>query len=134
MRETLRLLTHELTKPQIRFLLLLSPLLLTACGNVSDEKKPISIVKPTVASVNNYYCESGESIKVSYPTNDIAIVQYQGMQYKMKIAVAASGARYVNDTFEWWSKGVTSGAEGVLFKRLTNEPSASIIERCNKQS
>lgn len=48
----------------------------------------------------------------------------------MRIAVSGSGARYVSDGLEWWTKGSGAGAAGTLFRHLADGTSGEIIESC----
>ena len=80
--------------------------------------------------MHNYRCESGQSIVAAYPSADTATIKYKGSSYDMKIAVSASGARYVGGGLEWWTKGSGAGSEGTLFRHLADGSSGSIIETC----
>lgn len=108
-----------------------SILLVSAC-NGSPENK-VEADASTVASTStthNYRCESGEAIATTYPTTDSATVQYKGSVHKMQIAVSGSGARYVGDDMEWWSKGSGAGSEGTLFHHNADGTSGETIELC----
>ncbi len=95
------------------------PLLLCAALAGCNEPTPSGTAGKDAAgstSTHVFRCESGRSIEVSYPDTDSAIVVYEGRTFRMKIAVSASGARYVGEGMEWWSKGAGPGAEGSLFR------------------
>lgn len=51
-----------------------------------------------------YQCESGDVAQVTYE-QDKAVLQYRGKTHTLEQAISASGARYRNDSLEWWSKG-----------------------------
>lgn len=58
------------------------------------------------------------------------MVQYKGGTYTMKNAVSGSGARYVGDDLEWWTKGSGAGAYGSLIHHNTDGTSGDTIEIC----
>lgn len=59
---------------------------------------------------------SGKRLIARYTEPDLATVYYDGYTYRMSIAVSGSGARYVGDGLEWWSKGSGTGAWGMLLR------------------
>jgi membrane-bound inhibitor of C-type lysozyme len=59
------------------------------------------------------------------------MVQYKGTTYHMKIAISASGSKYVAPEFIWWTKGSGPGSSGTLFSRMANGTSGEVIERCS---
>ncbi len=61
------------------------------------------------APVTTYRCSDGSTVRASYPTSDTARVTANGQTIDMRIAVSASGARYVSDTWQWWTRGTTEG-------------------------
>ncbi|WP_323752529.1 MliC family protein [Marinobacter sp.] len=99
-------------------LALASALLISACAGI-----PSSVTQ-------NYQCESGKTVAVSYRTSDTAEVDYKGNSYDMSIAVSGSGARYVGGGIEWWVKGSGSDAEGLLLKHRAGGSSGDILESC----
>ena len=110
-----------------------SILLVSACAsspqnNVDAKTSAVA----STSSIHNYRCESGESIAVTYPSTDSATVQYKGANSEMKIAVSGSGARYVGNALEWWSKGSGAGSEGTLFHHNADGSSGEIIELCKE--
>lgn len=50
-------------------------------------------------------CNNGEKFKVSYPTQQSAIMYYHDELLLLNEAISASGARYTNETLQWWTKG-----------------------------
>lgn len=109
-----------------------------SAGCTASEKEPETQVNSTaeVASsetvTHNYRCESGEAISAQYVTTDSAIVQYKGKTYRMQIAISGSGARYVDNELEWWTKGSGAGSEGTLFHHLADGTSGDRIESCTE--
>lgn len=79
-------------------------------------------------AVDQYRCESGEGVTVRYPAVDVAIVQYKGSSHTMALAVSASGARYVGNGLEWWTKG----AEATMFRHEADGSSGDIVESCTR--
>ena len=111
-----------------------SALLVSACGSAPQDEmiSQSSETTPPASSVHNYRCESGEVITATYPSTDFATVQYKGTDYTMQIAVSGSGARYVSEDLEWWTKGSGSGSEGTLFQHMADGTSGDSIERCTE--
>jgi len=73
-----------------------------------------------------YQCDSGRQIMASYPEEgDRAVLSYQGKRLRLTRAIAASGARYVGDDHEWWSKG----REASLFQ---GEAENMLLEACHQ--
>lgn len=84
-------------------------------------------VQPAVAT---YECESGALIQASYLDTDHARIAYQGRTRTLTIAVSASGARYVGEGVEWWTKGSGPGSSGSLFAYQSDGASGELIETC----
>lgn len=109
-----------------------SILLVSACTSSpqdeADTRSPVAT--SSTSSAHDYRCDSGETIVASYPSTDSATVQYKGSTHTLQIAVSASGARYVGDDLEWWTKGSGPGSEGTLFHHKADGTSGEIIERC----
>lgn len=103
---------------------LASAALLGACSSLpfGADKAP--------AETTTYACESGATIAASYPDTDSATIVYQEQQHRMQIAVSGSGARYVGDGLEWWTKGSGPGADGTLFEHLRDGTSGDALEHC----
>lgn len=77
-----------------------------------------------------YRCESGATIQVHYPSNSTATVTYAEQTLAMTIAVSASGARYVGEQLEWWTKGAGVGSKGTLFRHEPDGTTGEAVERC----
>lgn len=54
------------------------------------------------------HCENGETVEAGY-AGDIAIIRYKNKKHFMRSAISGSGARYVGDGMEWWTKGFEEG-------------------------
>lgn len=101
-----------------------STLIIAACAAQQAE------IPAFQAFTSNWQCESGAAITASYPDTDTAIVTYKGKVYNLKIAVSASGARYVGEEIEWWTKGSGPGATGSLFRHNPDGTSGDTLELC----
>lgn len=106
-------------------LLAAAVLLLGACGTAPAPAVP--------AGAQAYACESGARIVASYPDTDTATVTYQGRTHRLKIAVSASGARYVDERIEWWTKGSGKGASGTLLRHNADGTSGDVLELCTAE-
>ena len=111
-----------------------SVLVISACGSAPQDEMTAQTPEatPPASSVHSYRCESGEVITATYPSTDSATVQYKDTNYTMQIAVSGSGARYVGENLEWWTKGSGSGSEGALYQHMTDGTSGDSIERCTE--
>lgn len=111
--------------------ILFSTLLVTACAtSQQQENDQTAASSPAVPEAHDYVCESGETIIASYPDPDSAKVHYKGSAHAMQIAVSGSGARYVGDGLEWWTKGSGSGSHGTLFQHKADDRSGKRLESC----
>ena len=54
------------------------------------------------------HCENGETVEARY-AGDMAIVIYKNRKHTMRTVISGSGARYIGDGMEWWSKGFEEG-------------------------
>ena len=81
---------------------------LTAC-NRAPEKAAEAGAAPADTTFITYVCEDGRTVRATYPDPDTAIVDVDGVKRTLKIAISASGARYIGDGVQWWSKGMDQG-------------------------
>ncbi|HEK2025657.1 MliC family protein [Proteus mirabilis] len=63
------------------------------------------IATPALAAKTEAYDCEGQKIRVSFPNDDLAVMDYNDELIVLKSAVAASGARYVGESFQLWGKG-----------------------------
>ncbi|MES3029729.1 MAG: MliC family protein [Pseudomonadota bacterium] len=56
-----------------------------------------------------YVCDDGRTVRATYPDPDTAIVDIGGTKRTLKIAISASGARYIGEGVQWWTKGMDQG-------------------------
>ena len=86
---------------------------LAACNKPAEQAQapqaPAAAPPPTAATPTTYACDDGRSLKASYPDTDTAVVELDGQTHTLKIAISASGARYVGDGLQWWTKGMADG-------------------------
>ena len=106
-------------------------LLASGCANFRNADRAQLAASPSVARAHDYQCESGETITAAYSSTDTATVKYKTRTYTMQIAISASGARYVGEGFEWWTKSSGPGSEGILFRHKADGTTGEIVERCN---
>lgn len=109
-------------------------LLVSACTDSTQDKvdTKTSVTTPPTSLIHNYQCDSGETIAATYPSTGSTTIQYMGSRYTLHIAISASGARYVGDELEWWTKGSGLGSEGTLFHHMADGTSGEIIELCRE--
>ncbi len=107
-------------------LVLTVPLLVVACNSVPPAQEE------AVTSAL-YTCESGVKIVAGYSDTDTATVHYKGRTYSLKNAVSASGARYVGEGIEWWTKGAGRGASGSVLQHLADGTSGAVLEACTQE-
>lgn len=113
----------------MRSLLLIVVIAIAGCAHHSRATQS----SPTHPLLTPYQCESGRTIWASYPTYSTAVVTYRGQTLRMRIAVSASGARYVGGGLEWWTKGHWSGYEGTLFRHRSDGRTGEILEQCQQR-
>lgn len=81
-----------------------------------------------------YQCKSGRTVRASYPSNSVAVVEYEDRTLQMSLAVSASGARYVGQQLEWWTKGSGPGAAGTLLRHEADGTTGAIVDQCEQRS
>lgn len=63
----------------------------------------------SAAPLFSYRCDDGHIFHVAYPDSDHAVMIYNDDVKLLRIAVAASGARYTGSGWQWWIKGQEEG-------------------------
>lgn len=109
---------------------LVSAMLLTACSSPPPDAVENRTRQFDPQLEQSYGCESGEVVSAAYPSTDSAILHYKGTDHVMQLAVSASGARYVADRLEWWTRGTGPGSEGSLFRHSVDGTTGELLERC----
>lgn len=77
-------------------------------AETAESKAPKADAAATPATVR-YSCADGSTVEARYPTPETAQIVTAGKTVDMTIAQSASGARYVGDGWQWWTKGMTDG-------------------------
>lgn len=115
-------------------LTLTSLLFISGCAStVQEQVNDQTTVPPQFTpATRNYHCTSGETITATYPSVDSATIQYSKTIHTLQIAISGSGARYVGDGLEWWTKGTGVGAAGMLSRLRADGTSGEIIQRCKE--
>lgn len=65
----------------------------------------IFIAQPALAAKTDTYNCEGQKVRVSFPDEQLAVMDYSNELIVLKEAVSASGARYVGENFQLWSNG-----------------------------
>lgn len=90
--------------------------LLTACKPpaqpVESHAPPVAV--PPAVKTTRYYCDDGRTVLASYPTRDRAELTIAAARLKLAVAKSGSGARYVGDGAQWWTKGMDRGRLSAL--------------------
>lgn len=73
------------------------------------DARPVPPGTPTGDAPVAYACAEGDTVVATYATRDEAVVVFRGDTARLRIAIAASGARYTGDGLEWWSRGLDEG-------------------------
>lgn len=98
---------------------------LVACGRQEATEAPPPTPKPSLAGAPaaealggaatlgrnplTYRCEDGRTLRAAYPDSETAILEVGGQTHRLNVARSASGARYVGDGWQWWTKGMADG-------------------------
>ena len=113
---------------------LASTLFVSACdGPQPHASQPAAPGSAAASTAHDYRCESGETVVATYPDTDSATIRYKAATYDLRIAVSASGARYVGGELEWWTKGSGAGSEGTLFGHEADGTTGERLEYCTAQ-
>jgi membrane-bound inhibitor of C-type lysozyme len=93
---------------------------------------PACMTQPHDAQISTitYNCGGGVSILASYPDTSSATIEYKNKRFNLRVARSASGARYVGDGVEWWTKGAGPGSHGTLFQHNQDGTSGKRLESC----
>jgi membrane-bound inhibitor of C-type lysozyme len=83
-----------------RLLLIAFPWLLAAC------QTSLPMIPAAAANASTYTCDDGRAVQAAYPDADTAVLTLDRQPHRLHIALAASGARYVGDSWQWWTKGM----------------------------
>lgn len=110
---------------------------LAGCGEpdapVTAPPEPTTPVEAAAPVSASYVCDSGLTVAVAYPDPQSAQVTYKDRTWVMRLAPAASGARYINAEVEW--RTITrEGEESATLSRLGASEDAGVVvlERCRR--
>lgn len=78
--------------------------LITGCAKTIDVEKGTKLKSDT-----EYTCENGKKLNVAYFTTRENVrrarIKFEGVIYDLKSVVSASGAKYSDGKYTWWTKG-----------------------------
>lgn len=98
---------------------LLAALALAGCSK--GEPAPLAESAPTAPAWTIYVCEDGRIVQALYPDSRTARVRVPGGEHVLTVARSGSGARYVGEGLQWWTKG----DEGMLAPLASGEDIAA---------
>ena len=82
---------------KMRYALLAVPALLSGCQTPASTAAAKSLA---------YTCDDGRIVQVAYPDTDTAVLTLDRRSHRLHTAISASGARYVGEQWQWWTKGM----------------------------
>lgn len=88
-----------------RSIFIASTILLAGCQTPTTHPAPATVP----ASVVLYTCTDGQTVRASYPDTNTAVIVMQGHTHTLHVAMSGSGARYIGDGWQWWTKGMHDG-------------------------
>ncbi len=124
-----------------RTTILLTVLALAALPGCGEQKSAATqeaapahapVARESAARQYAYRCESGRTITARYPDTETALIEHAGKTSTLRIAISASGARYVGDGLVWWTKGNGPGAEGTLYRHEADDTAGEVLEYCTE--
>lgn len=63
----------------------------------------------TTAKPVTYTCGDGRTLQAVYPDTNSAVLTFDGQTHHLHIARSADGARYLDEHWQWWTKGLHQG-------------------------
>ncbi|OLU25622.1 hypothetical protein BVH03_18495 [Pseudomonas sp. PA15(2017)] len=79
------------------------------CGSAPEERFELPGAGPTEIEKSTYQCEGGTTVAVTYAnrgdTSVTLLTPPDEKEVLLVRVIAASGAKYVGDRYEWWTKG-----------------------------
>lgn len=61
-----------------------------------------------------YTCSDGQIVQAMYPDTHTAFIRLRDETHTLHIAISGSGARYIGDEWQWWTKGMHDGMLAAL--------------------
>jgi membrane-bound inhibitor of C-type lysozyme len=94
----------------------------------TEPASALASAQQSAGETYSYTCASGKQIIASYFADEDRVdVIHEGKTVPMKIAVSASGARYIGEGWVWWTKGTT---EASLFRATESGDTGELLESC----
>lgn len=114
------------------FFFVLCAAILSACGAKQHAEPPqtrlsVEEAEHALLDADIYVCDEGTEIRAAYPEPDLAIVQYRADIHVLTEAISASGARYIDDRIEWWTKGED---HATLFRHTDDGTGETLASNC----
>jgi membrane-bound inhibitor of C-type lysozyme len=81
-------------------------LVLIGCASAPAQQPAVA---SHAASWISYVCDDGQIVQASYPDANTAWVKVKGQMHTLHVAISGSGARYIGDGWQWWTKGMRDG-------------------------
>ncbi len=81
------------------------PPLLAAAMSLAACQASLPPAPAAAATTLTYTCGS-RIVQASYPDTDTAVLVFDQQTHRLHVAISASGARYVGDGWQWWTKGM----------------------------
>lgn len=78
---------------------LIAALAVTACSRPPEAQKTVAMAWV------RYVCADGRTVNALYPDSQAAQLRLGDATHLLRTARSASGARYVGDALQWWTKG-----------------------------
>lgn len=100
----------------MRYLPLIPFVALAACQQQTASPPAQSPPATAPAAATTYACLDGRTLRVAYPDPNTARLDLGGRDVTLTVARSGSGARYVGEGLQWWTKGMTEGTLSVLAK------------------
>ena len=88
------------------FLVVGAAAVVALAGCNRDPAKAIDAGAPAEPTFTTYACEDGRTVRAAYPDPATAIVDVDGAERTLRVAISASGARYIGEGVQWWTKGM----------------------------
>lgn len=67
-------------------------------------------ISTEAAPTTVYRCADGRQVAAIYPDHDTAVLTFDGSRHVLHVALSASGARYVGEGWQWWTRGMHEGS------------------------
>jgi hypothetical protein len=120
-------------RDQLLIAVLMSSAFIAGCGEAMSASARANATKANSAAApqieiryTTYHCESGRTVRASYPEGEHAILEYAGRESSMFAKPSDGGLTYVGDGLEWHVAGTGAGSRGLL----TRDSNGYVLETC----